>query len=308
MNENQENKSLSKKELLQAWWSTIRPESLPVSIVPVIVGTLLGVADGSFHVWVFIAMLVASVLVHLGANIFNEYYDYKRGLDDTDSVGIGGALVRGDIKPQAAAQVALSFFGIAILLGAYISFETSWWVAVIGSVSMAVGYFYTGNPLPIAYTPFGELFSGIFMGSIIIGLSYFIQTMTLTVGAVLISLPVTIFVAGILLTNNIRDVDGDKANGRNTFAILVGRKKATTTLAAIFIVAYLLTGLYIIMGILPLISIVIFISAPKAYSVVKKLRGKTEAAQMMSAMEAVGQTHAIYGALLSLSLFVHLLF
>src|SRR5699024_3192348 len=53
----------------------------------------------------------------------------------------------------------------------------------------------------------------------------------LTVEAVLISLPVTIFVAGILLTNNIRDVDGDKANGRNTFAILVGRKKATTTLA-----------------------------------------------------------------------------
>src|SRR5699024_4054897 len=137
---------------------------------------------------------------------------------------------------------------------------------------------------------------------------YFIQTMILTIGIVLISLPITIFVAGIMLTNNIRDVDGVKANGRNTVAILIGRKKATTTLAVMFIVAYLLTGLYIIMGILPLVSIFIFISTPKANSVVKKLRGKTEAAQMMPAMAAVGEAHAIYRALLSVSLFVHLLF
>lgn len=308
MHKSQVHTSPSKKELLIAWWSTIRPESLPVSIIPVVVGTLLGVADGAFNGWIFTAMLVASVLIHLGANIFNEYYDYRRGLDDEDSVGIGGSLVRGEVKSEAAARVALSFFAIAILLGVYIAFETSWWIAVMGAVSMAVGYLYTGDPLPIAYTPFGELFSGIFMGSIIISISYFIQTMTLTVGVVLISLPVTIFVAGIMLTNNIRDADGDKANGRNTFAILAGRKKATNVLAVMFAAAYLLTGVYMVIGILPLVSIIIFASAPKAYSVIKKLRGKTEAAQMMPAMAAVGQTHAMYGALLSLALFVHLFF
>lgn len=308
MNKTNDSALANKKLMLGAWWSTIRPESLPVSILPVVVGTVLGVTDGAFDGWIFAAMLIASVLVHLGANIFNEYFDYKRGLDDEESVGIGGALVRGDVKPQAAVRVALSFFAVAILLGAYISLETSWWIAVIGSVSMLVGYLYTGDPVPIAYTPFGELFSGIFMGSLIVSISYFIQTMTLTADVVLISIPVTLFVAGIMLTNNIRDVDGDRENGRRTFAILVGRKKATSVLAALFVIAYVLTGLYIITGILPLISLLIFVSAPKAYDVIKNLRGRTKAADMMPAMVAAGQTHAFYGALLGLTVFIHSFF
>lgn len=289
------------------WWGIIRPESLPVSIIPVLIGTIFGVADNAFHIWLFLAVLIASVLIHLGANIFNEYYDYKRGVDDEESVGTGGALVRGDIKPKAALCAALIFFFIAMLLGIYISVESSWWIALIGSVSMLVGYFYTGGPLPIAYTPFGELFSGLFMGTVIIGVSYFIQTLTITGDVILISIPVTLFVSSIMLTNNIRDLESDKENGRKTLAILLGRTKAIRFLGLLFIISFILTALYIIFNMLPIFSLIIFLAAFKAYDVIKKIRAKTQPAEMMPAMAAVGQTHAIYGALLALTVFIHIL-
>ena len=89
---------------------------------------------------------------------------------------------------------------------------------------MAVGYLYTGGPFPISYTPFGEIMSGVFMGMVIILISYYIQTGGLTWNVFLISLPITILVGGINLSNNIRDLVGDKENGRKTLPILAGRK------------------------------------------------------------------------------------
>lgn len=294
----------SKKDIHRYWWSMIRPESLPVSIMPVFIGTALSIHNGVFKVWLFLAMLIASVLVHLGANIFNDYYDFKRGLDDEDSVGTGGALVRGDIKPGAALRLALIFFFVAILLGIYISVESSWWIAVIGSVSMAIGYLYTGGLLPIAYTPFGELFSGFFMGIIIVCLSYFVQVQTLTADVVYISIPITLFVAAIMLTNNIRDIDGDAQNGRRTLAIVVGKKNALRILVFLFMLAYALIALYIALGMLPLLSIIVLATGFGAYSVPTHLKGKTKPADMMPAMEAVGKTHAIFSFLLGLSVLI----
>src|SRR5690625_2417042 len=135
--------------------------------------------DGHFHLLLFLSMLIASILIQAATNMFNEYYDYKLGLDTEESVGIGGTIVRDGVKPKTVLNLALIFFGIALLLGVYICAMTSWWIAVIGAVSMAFGYLYTGGPFPIAYTPFGELTSGFFMGTVIIGISYFIQTDTI---------------------------------------------------------------------------------------------------------------------------------
>lgn len=301
---NETSMTASKKNIHRYWWSMIRPESLPVSIMPVFIGTALSINDGVFRVWLFLAMLFASVLVHLAANIFNEYYDFKRGLDDEDSVGTGGALVRGDIKPNAALRLALIFFFVSILLGIYISVESSWLVALVGAVSMAVGYLYTGDPIPIAYTPFGEFFSGFFMGTIIVCLSYFVQTQALTSDVFYISIPITLLVASIMLTNNIRDKVGDAENGRRTLVIAVGRKKAIGVLALLLILTYALTALYVVLGMLPLLSIIVFLTVFGAYSVIKHLEGKTEPADMMPAMEAAGKTHALFSFLLGLSVLI----
>src|SRR5699024_1461797 len=142
------------------------------------------------------------ILIQAATNMFNEYYDFKRGLDKEDSVGIGGTIVREGASPQKILTLAFLFFGIAILLGVYIAASTSWWITAIGASCMFISYLYTGGTLPIAYAPFGELFTGLIMGPVLIAISYYIQIMMVTIGVILISLPIAIFIGPILLSNN----------------------------------------------------------------------------------------------------------
>lgn len=301
--------ALNEKEGFQIWWRLLRPHTLTASFVPVFVGTMFAlIHDNTFHVGLFLAMLVASILIQAATNMFNEYYDYVRGLDTEKSVGIGGTIVRDGVAPKTVLQLAFIFFGIAILLGIYICIESSWWIAVIGAASMVIGYLYTGGPIPIAYTPFGELFAGLLMGTVIIAISYYIQTLMITKDVILVSIPIAIFIGAILLSNNIRDLDGDKKSGRKTIAILIGRKNAIIFLAMMFFVAYAITASLIFTGILPVWSLITFLSLKKAVDVIKGFIGKTKPLDMMPAMVATGKTNSIYGFLLGVSLILGKLF
>lgn len=297
--------ALNEKDGFEVWWRLLRPHTLTAAFIPVFVGSMFAyVVQGNIDIILFLAMLLASLLIQAATNMFNEYYDYVRGLDTEESVGIGGTIVRDGVAPKTILKIALTFFGIAILIGGYICFMSSPWIAVIGALCMVVGYLYTGGPLPIAYTPFGEVFAGFLMGTVIIGISYFIQTGSVTMDVVLVSLPIVLFIASIMLSNNIRDLDGDKINGRKTIAILIGRKKAIIFLASLFIVAYAITLTLIIVKILPLWSLLTLLSGKKAIDVITGFRGKKLPIEMMPAMAATGKTNTIYGFLLGISLLI----
>src|SRR5690625_3431329 len=167
---------------------------------------------------------------------------------------------------------------------------------------MLIGYLYTGGPIPIAYTPFGELSAGLLMGTVIIAISFFIQTGFVSGNVLLISIPIAIFIAAILLANNIRDLDGDKKNGRKTIAILIGRKNAILFLATLFILAYFSTVIFIVSGILPVWALISLLSIKLAIDVIKGFKGKTKPIEMMPAMIATGKTNSIYGILIGISL------
>lgn len=289
----------------QIWWRLLRPHTLTASFIPVFVGTMFAyLTENKFKTALFLAMLFASILIQAATNMFNEYYDYVRGLDNEKSVGIGGTIVRDGIAPKTVLRLAYAFFAVAIVLGIYICLASSWWIAVIGAISMLIGYLYTGGPIPIAYTPFGELFAGILMGTVIIAISFFIQTGHITFDVMLISIPIAIFIGAILLANNIRDLDGDKENGRKTIAILIGRKNAIRFLATLFSSAYALTAVFIILQVLPVWSVITFLSIKKATDVIRGFHGKTEPIEMMPAMIATGKTNSIYGLLLGVSLVI----
>lgn len=288
----------------RVWWMLLRPHTLTAAFVPVTIGTLLAVLEGSFHFGLFFAMMLASILIQAATNMFNEYFDYKRGLDTAESVGIGGAIVRNEIPPKTVLNLGFVFFGVAILLGIYICMLSSWWIAAIGVVCMMAGYFYTGGPIPVAYTPFGELMSGFFMGVVIIGIAFYIQTGTLTSPAIMHSIPIAITIGAILLANNIRDLDGDQKNGRRTLAILVGRQNAIRILAFMFIFSYLWIFGLILSGHSTWWSILVLLSVPKAYSAVKQFIGKSKPIEMMPAMKATAETNTQFGFLLSIGLFL----
>lgn len=304
MQSNNIKEALNERDGFHVWWRMTRPHTLTASFVPVFVGTMLAYMDHTINWLLFFAMLLASILIQTATNLFNEYYDFVRGLDTEESVGISGSIVRDGIKPKTIRNLAFLLYIIAALLGVYICSESSWWIVVIGLFCMAIGYLYTGGPLPISSTPLGEIASGLMMGTFIIGISFYIQTGTLTGQVILISLPVMIFIGCINMANNIRDRDGDKIGGRKTIPVLLGREKSISFMGGLFVTAYLLTAIYIFVNLLPIWSLLCFLSIPLARKVIKNFRGKTQPLEMMPAMKATGKTNTIYGILLGLSLWI----
>ena len=286
------------------WWRLTRPHTLTAAFVPVTLGTVIAMSQADIHLGLFIAMLIASILIQIATNLFNEYYDFKRGLDNEESVGIGGGIVRDGIQPKTIMKIALGLYGVSLLIGVYICLNSSWWLAVVGLLCMLIGYLYTGGPLPISYTPFGELASGLLMGMVIVLISFFIQTGIVSTESILIAIPIMILVGAINLSNNIRDLDGDKEHGRKTLPVLLGKKNAVNFLAALFIISYVWAFALIALGIIsPWISIVV-LSIPQAIKAIKGFIGHTVPIQMMPAMKATSQTNTFFGLLLSAGIFL----
>lgn len=290
------------------WWRLLRPHTLTASFIPVAIGTAMALSIQDITVPLFLSMLLASTLIQVSTNIFNEYYDFINGLDHADSIGISGTIVRDHISPKTILRIAYIFSGVAILLGIYICIYTSWWIFFTGLICILVGYLYSGGPYPISATPFGELIAGAFMGLCIILISFFIQTGTITLGVMLVSGPTSILIGTILMANNIRDLADDKAHGRKTLAILVGRRYAVFLLTSMLASAYLWLLALIFYNFLSYWALLTFASLPKALQAVNGFQNKTTAEQMMPAMKATAQTNTLFGLLLVLALVVQYVF
>lgn len=290
-------------------WKMTRPHTLTATFAPVILGTVAALYEAELDWALFIAMMLACLALQIATNLFNEYYDFKRGLDTADSVGIGGGIVRHGLKPKNVLMVAIVLYIIAAFIGVYICMNSSWWLVVIGLFGMAVGYLYTGGPLPIAYTPFGELFSGLLMGTCFVLIAFFIQTGTITTESVLISIPIGILVGAINMSNNIRDIQEDIKGGRKTLPILLGREKAVVALAIAFAVSYLWIVGIVVLGYVSPWAFVVFLGLKKPISAIQGFKkGATEPKYMRVAMKSTAMTNTIFGFLLSAGLLISYLF
>lgn len=287
------------------WWKLLRPHTLTASFIPVAIGTVLALPSQHFRLDLFIIMLIASILIQVATNIFNEYYDYKRGLDHEHSVGIGGAIVRYGVPPKKILSVAQYTTVTAILLGLYLCHESSWYLLPIGLCCAAVGYLYSGGPFPISATPFGELVSGVCMGLVIIVISFFLQTGTVTNIAIMGSISTSVLIGAILMSNNLRDLEDDKNHGRQTLAILLRRSKATYCLMGMFIFSYLWIIFLAAIEILPYWSLLTFISIPKAIQASRGFQKNITPESLAPAMVATAQTNTLFGFSLILGLLFH---
>ncbi|MDP9727428.1 1,4-dihydroxy-2-naphthoate polyprenyltransferase [Alicyclobacillus tolerans] len=286
------------RERLGVWWRLFRPFTLTASIVPVIVGSGLAWTHHSAHLGLFFAMLIASMLIQSATNMFNEYFDYKRGLDDEHMVGIAGTIVRDGIDARIVLACGWGSILLALLLGVYICASTSWWLAIVGILCIAVGYFYSGGPKPLSYTPFGEIAAAIAMGPTIVLIAYYIQTSSISWRASVASIPIGLLIGAILLANNIRDMDQDKVGGRKTIAILLGRERGRLLFGSVFLVTYLLVLLLVILNQLTPWTLVVLLTVPSAYAVTRLYFKFTEPAKLHAAVKGTANLLFRFGVLM----------
>ncbi|WP_084171129.1 1,4-dihydroxy-2-naphthoate polyprenyltransferase [Alicyclobacillus contaminans] len=280
------------------WWRLLRPFTLTASLVPVLIGTGLAVSENQFRPSLFICFLLASILIQSATNMFNEYYDYRRGLDDHNMVGIAGTIVRDGVHPKVVLRLAWLFVALAVLLGVYICAATSWWVAVVGILCLCVAYCYSGGPVPLAYTPFGELAAAVAMGPVIVLLAYYVETGKITGDAFITSIPIGLLIGALLLGNNIRDMEQDRAGGRRTLVILLGRDAGRILFATVFAITYLIVLVLVILGVLTAWELLVLLTVPTAAYVVKQYYRYTEPKQLHPAMKGISVLLLRFGALM----------
>ena len=290
------------KSKLKEFFMCTRPHSYPASIAPVLFGATYALGyEIKFSILKFILFLLACLLIQAATNLFNEYYDYKHGLDKIDSEGISGSIVKGNLSPREVMVGALVLYALAFVLGLILTFITSFYVLLVGLVCMLAGYFYTGGKYPIAYSPFGEVVSGFFMGTIIIALSFYFQTGYVNADIIVVSIPLFIMIGAILLANNIRDLDNDKESGRRTYAILVGRNNAIKTLANSFVVVYFLNIVFAVTKYVSWYNLLVLATIPLAIKIIKGFSANNDKKTMAPFMVLTAKLTIFVGFIMSLA-------
>ncbi|MBE7536801.1 MAG: 1,4-dihydroxy-2-naphthoate polyprenyltransferase [Opitutaceae bacterium] len=222
------------------WISATRPRTLPAAVAPVIVGTAFALQKGT-AVWPAAAACLAfAVLVQIGTNFANDYYDHAKGADTAERVGPIRAVASGLIRPQAMKRAAGIVFAVAFMTGLTLLRYGGWPMLVIGVTSIACGYAYTGGPFPLAYNGLGDLFVFIFFGLVAVGATYFVQAGCPSLEVWLAAAAVGLLAVNILLVNNYRDVETDARAGKRTLIVRLGRgfarwQFAITHLAALLV-------------------------------------------------------------------------
>jgi 1,4-dihydroxy-2-naphthoate octaprenyltransferase len=288
---------------LKTWVRLARIPFLTGTIVPVALGAVVAwFSARAFNPVLFILTLLGAVCLHLGTNIINDYFDFKSGCDAINVEGIspisGGSrvLLENMIKPKSAYFVALSFFGIASIIGIALSVVTGWGVLLLGIVGIISGYFYVSQ---LATRGVGELIVGLNFGPLMVLGSSYVQTQRFTFDALIASIPVGLLITAILWINEVPDYTADKAVGKKTLVVRFGRKRAADYYAAIVAVAYIWTAVMIALKQMPLGSLIVLATLPlamKAISVARRHYDDSHA--MIAANLATIQIHLSFGALL----------
>src|SRR5512138_1990973 len=215
--------SPSRPSRARAWLMAARPPTLPAAVVPVLVGTA-AVARLGFLPLAFVAALLATVLIQIGTNFANDYFDFHKGADTAERLGPVRVTQSGLIAPSTVRSAMILVFGLAALIGLYLVLAAGWPILVIGLLSIAAGVLYTGGLFPLAYNGLGDVFVFIFFGLVAVCGTAYVHVGTVPAVAAYAALPVALIVTAIIVVNNLRDIDTDRKARKHTLAVLLGRR------------------------------------------------------------------------------------
>ncbi|PWC38270.1 1,4-dihydroxy-2-naphthoate polyprenyltransferase [Azospirillum sp. TSO22-1] len=254
--------TLARPSGLSLWVQAVRPRTLTIAVVPVVVGLAFAWADARlFHPLVALATLLGAVLIQAGTNLYNDAADGERGLDTAGRVGPPRVTAEGWASAAQVRHGAWICFGLAALIGLFLVAEGGWPILLLGALSILAGWAYTGGPLPIAYTPLGEVFVFLFFGVAAVCGTAWLQAGSVSWPALLAGAAIGLPAVAVLHVNNHRDRESDARAGRRTLAIAAGPKAATAIYAAFVLAPFALliplaallpdTGVWLALGAVP---------------------------------------------------------
>jgi 1,4-dihydroxy-2-naphthoate octaprenyltransferase len=284
------------------WLAATRPRTLPAAVAPVLVGSAFAWSDHAF-VWpAALACLGFALLIQIGTNFANDYYDFIKGADTVERVGPRRAVASGLVAPLAMKAAMTAVFVAAFLVGLSLLNYGGWPLLVIGVASIVCGIAYTGGPFPLGYNGLGDLFVFIFFGLVAVCATYFVQAGAITADVFLASTGVGLLAANILVVNNYRDVETDAKAGKRTLVVRFGRRFARLQFGVSLVVAFTIpVHLFLRGGYEPVILLPLAI-APLALRQVNRLEASETPAELIVLLGDTGKLLALYAVLFSAGL------
>ena len=286
----------------RVWIMASRLPTLPAAISPVLVGSAAAIASGKFHAGAFGAALIAALLIQIGTNLANDLFDFQKGADTQDRLGPVRVTQAGLIPPRQVAQGMWVCFGLAFLLTLYLIYLGGWPILVIFIGSVAAGILYTGGPWPLGYNGLGDVFAFVFFGVVAVTGTYYLHTGTFDPFSLLLSLPIGLLVTNILVINNLRDIETDRAAGKRTLAVRFGAPAARVQYTVSLLLAYLVPFLLWLAGWIGPFFWLIVLSLPWAVQLMRRVLAGAAGKSLNPVLKASGQLELLFAVLLSIGL------
>jgi len=287
---------------LKVWLEAARPKTLPAAVVPVMVGTALAATHHSPDYPRAAICLAFALLVQIGTNFANDYFDFVQGADTAARVGPRRAVAAGLVTPRQMLVATWLILGVAFAVGLLLVHEVGWALLPIGIISIICAIAYTGGPFPLGYNGLGDLFVFVFFGLVAVCATFYVQVGSVTSDAIACATAIGVLAANILVANNYRDIETDAVAGKKTLVVRFGRKFALWQ--------YGLSNLGALLA--PLLLMVCFhyrwpvllplLLAPLALSLTRCLAGSQSSSERIALLGATARLLAAYGVLLSLGL------
>jgi len=286
------------------WVKTARPFSLTASVTPILVGTALAAYDGTFHLLGFLAALCASLFLQVGANYFNEYFDYRYGLDSPESLGSSTVIFRHEMTATQVLAGGVGSFVLAAALGLVLIFTSGPAIILFGIAGMAIAYFYSAKPFKFATRGLGDILVYLAMGLLMTWGAYYVQIPHWSWRVFAASVPVGFLVTAILNMNNVRDYQEDLAVQKRTLPVRFGQVFGQRFHAFLLMGSYVVVSLFVLFRLLPIYSLAVWITFPLAFSNVRAVLTATDRRVFAIGIKRTSALHLQFGVMLALGIVV----
>lgn len=290
---------------LQIWIVSIRAPFFTCTIIPIFLGA--AVAWSRFQVFKlfhFLLSLGGTLSIHTGANLIDDYFDYKSGTDfheiyeevNEPFFGGSGVLVQQKLSPTAVYRAALFFFIVGAGSGLYLGITIHWTILLLGSIGIVFGYFHVTH---FAKWGMGELSMFLNLAFLPTLGSFFVQVQRFVLTPIIASIPMGLLMAAMLLINSVPDRVADESVGKKTIPVRIGEKASVNLYTFLMIASFFYIGVMILIELMPVYTSLTFTMIPLAVKAILVSQSHyNEPAKITFANLATYLTHFLVGILL----------
>ena len=256
---------------LKTWYIATRPWSLVMTFVSTCLAGVLAYAGGSFSIPIFILTMIGLLTAHIAANMANDWYDVKNGVDENAPTAKyrPHPLLSGEVEKSDYKKVLFGVYGVGLIIGLYLTWLRGLPVLIFTILGALFGVFYTADPIKLKYRAVGEISVFLAFGPLMVGGAYYAVTGTFSWAPMIASTPIGLLVVLVLFANNIRDRDYDASVGITTMTTNKSVEQGVTYYKLLLASAYVATLVLVVQGTLSVFSVITFLTLKEAYGIIQ---------------------------------------